>query len=159
MADILHALISSKTRVKLLTHFFTHPDERFYGRQLQRLLKAQPRSVHLELNRLANAGLLTEQEEGLVKYYAANRASPVYPEVRRLILKTTGLGDMLRKNLRSLGMIEQAFVFGSAASGSEIAGSDIDLMVVGEPDLGQLSKRIANCAAQNSMVQPSSFAG
>jgi predicted nucleotidyltransferase len=140
---MLQGLITSKTRIKLLTLFFTRPDERFYGRELERLLGEQPRSVHVELQRLEAAGLLTSQSEGRVKYYAANRACPIYPEVRSLILKTTGLGDTLREKLHSLGGVEQAFVFGSSAHGDERAGSDIDLMIVGEPDGGELSKVIA----------------
>ena len=140
---LLQSLISSKTRVKLLTLFFTRPGERFYGRELQRLLGLQPRSVHRELQRLEAAGLLLTQDEGRVKYYSTNLASPIYPELRSLILKTTGLGDALRASVRSLGKVQHAFLFGSAATGYEIPGSDIDLMIVGDPDLGEVSKMIA----------------
>ena len=140
---MLHGLITSKTRVKLLTLFFTRPGERFYGREVERLVGQQPRSVHLELNRLAAAGLLTSQSEGRVKYYTANPASPIYFEIRRIVLKTTGLGDALRARLRSLGAVSQAFVFGSAAAGDEAPGSDIDLMVIGTPNLTELSQAIA----------------
>lgn len=140
---MLQTLITSKTRAKLLTWFFTRPGERFYGRELERLLKEQSRSVHIELRRLEAAGLLKSQSDGRVRYYVANPDSPIYPEMHNLILKTTGLGDALRAKLRSLGAVEQAFIFGSAAAGNEIAGSDIDLMIVGELNFDELSKVIA----------------
>ncbi|MBI3361006.1 MAG: ArsR family transcriptional regulator, partial [Chloroflexi bacterium] len=68
---MLQSLISSKTRAKILTLFFTRPGERFYGREIERLLKEQPRSVHVELKRLEEIGLLRSEAEGRVKYYTA----------------------------------------------------------------------------------------
>ncbi|MEK6587596.1 MAG: nucleotidyltransferase domain-containing protein, partial [Chloroflexota bacterium] len=88
--------------------------------------------------------MLTATAEGNRKYYQANRESPVFPELKALMVKTAGLGDLLRKHLRdSKGSIRVAFLFGSYARGSEDPTSDIDLMVVGEITGRALSRVIA----------------
>ena len=56
----------------------------------------------------------------------------MFSDIRRLVLKTVGLGDVLRGALDKSPAIRCAFVFGSIARGEEKAGSDIDLMVIGD---------------------------
>jgi len=70
---------------------------------------------------------------GNQRHYQANAASPVYEELRGLVLKTSGLVDVLRVALQPLAArIETAFVYGSVAKQQDTAGSDIDLMVVSD---------------------------
>ncbi|HSM12786.1 MAG TPA: nucleotidyltransferase domain-containing protein, partial [Thermoanaerobaculia bacterium] len=67
------------------------------------------------------------------KHYRANADSPVFAELRGLVLKTVGLVEPLRAALEPLSKeIRAAFVFGSVAQGSDRAGSDVDLLVLGE---------------------------
>jgi predicted nucleotidyltransferase len=66
-------------------------------------------------------------------YYQANTDSPVFAELRGLILKTAGLVDVLAEALKPLvAKLRLVFVYGSIASGNEKSDSDIDLMVVGK---------------------------
>ncbi len=44
--------------------------------------------------------------------------------------------------LEKLEKIEYAFVYGSFARGDEGGSNDIDLMIVGKPDMGGIHKRI-----------------
>lgn len=39
--------------------------------------------------------LLTRSKDGNRRYYAANRAHPLYPELHAIVLKTSGLRDVL----------------------------------------------------------------
>jgi predicted nucleotidyltransferase len=71
-------------------------------------------------------------------YYRAKTESPLYPEIRNLVLKTSGLSDVLKSALTDK-RIRVAFVFGSLARGEEKAGSDVDLMVIGQLGLRDLS--------------------
>jgi len=71
-------------------------------------------------------------------YYRAKTENPLYPEIRNLVLKTSGLADILKSALADK-RIRVAFVFGSVARGEEKAGSDVDLMVIGQLGLRDLS--------------------
>jgi predicted nucleotidyltransferase len=99
--------------------------------------------VWRELDNLERLGLLTSEGEANIKYYALNPDFAIYEELRRIVLKTTGLGDILREALSRLGRIRWAFVYGSVARGEEDALSDVDLILVGEADLMALSQVVA----------------
>lgn len=145
---MLQALFSSKVRVKLLTHFFSHPEEQFYARSLARQVKEHYNAVWQELNNLEGVGLLVSVRDANVKYYRLNPDFPIYKELKRIIIKTSGLGQSLREALDPLGTVEWAFIYGSVAAGEEDSLSDVDLMLVGEMDLLALSAVIARLEDQ-----------
>jgi len=116
----------------VLGWLFTHPDERYFVRQLTTLLGEDSTNVSRELARLEKTGVLVLAKEGKQKYYQANRESPLFNELHGLIVKTVGVVDVLRSALApAMEQIKVAFVFGSIASGGERRTSDIDMMVVG----------------------------
>lgn len=132
---MLEALLGSKLRSKVLGWLFSHPDERYFVRQLTALVKEDSTNVSRELARLEKAGILVSTTEGKQKYYQANRQSPLFNELRGLIIKTAGLADVLREALAPLGTkIAAAFVYGSMANGDATSQSDIDLLAVGDVD-------------------------
>jgi predicted nucleotidyltransferase len=145
---MLQALFSSRVRVKLLAHFFSHPDERFYARELTRRLDEHYNAVWQELGNLERIGLLIGEQDANVKYYRLNPDFPLYPELKRIILKTTGLGQALQDALVRLGKVELAFIYGSVAAGEDDALSDVDLMLVGEVDLLELSAVVSQLEEQ-----------
>ena len=144
----------------MLGWLFTHPDERYFVRQLTSLLKEDSTNVSRELIRLEKTGVLVSTKEGKQKYYQANRKSPVYNELHGLIVKTTGVADVLRSALLpSAGRIKVAFIFGSIASGNEDKASDIDMMVVGDISFGDVVSLISSAEEKlgremNSVVYP-----
>lgn len=97
------------------------------------MIDAAPGTLKRELDALCEAGLLRGERMGNQVRFCANTDHPVFPELQALIRKTIGLADTLRLSLAPLAdRIDAAFIFGSMASGTEHAGSDIDLMVVGD---------------------------
>lgn len=121
------------TRQAVLGLFFTHPDERFYQRQVIRLVGLGSGAVQRDLEHLTSMGILTREVEGRQTYFRANQNSPIYSELHSLVRKTFGVADVLRTALSPLApQIRVAFVYGSIARGGERVGSDIDLMVVGD---------------------------
>jgi len=129
---MLETLLRSKLRAKVLGWLFSHPDERYFVRQLTTLLGEDSTNVSRELARLEKTGVLVLAKEGKQKYYQANRRSPLFNELHGLIVKTAGVADVLRSALApAMERIKVAFVFGSIASGGERRTSDIDMMVVG----------------------------
>jgi predicted nucleotidyltransferase len=136
---MLESLLGSKLRSKVLGWLFTHPDERYFVRQLTSLVKDDSTNVSRELARLEKAGILVSTTEGKQKYYQANRQSPLFNELHGLILKTVGVADIIKKALEPrIADIKLAFIFGSVAKKAENRFSDIDLLVVGNITFGEV---------------------
>lgn len=140
----LAALITSRARVEILKLLLLSPGDRRYLREVASLTHQPLQAAQRELARLEAAGLLTATIEGNRKYYQANRESPIFPELKALLMKTVGLGDLLRQHLQEKSnSILLAFIFGSYARGSEGSSSDIDLMVVGQITSRELARLLA----------------
>jgi len=126
------ALFSGVQR-RLLTLFYGQPDRSYYTNELLRLTATGRGGLQRELARLVTAGLVDATVVGNQKHYRANRAAPIFNELRGIVVKTFGLADVLRKALApQADRIRAAFVFGSVAKGSDTAASDIDVLVVSD---------------------------
>jgi predicted nucleotidyltransferase len=131
-ASIANALFS-KVRQRVLAVLFGAPDRSFYTNELIGLAQSGAGAVQRELADLAAAGLLTVRKQGNQKHFQANAASPVFAELRGLLLKTVGLADVLRAALLPLSpQIALAFVFGSIAKQQDTVVSDVDVLVVSD---------------------------
>ncbi len=129
LADALFA----KVQQRVLGVLFGNPHRSFYANEVIALARSGTGAVQRELMRLEASGLVTAHRVGKQKHYQANAASPVFTELRALILKTVGLMDVLRAALAPVSKsIRAAFVYGSIAKGEDTATSDIDLMLVSE---------------------------
>ena len=128
----MELLFSSSARVKILTLFLLNPESRFYQREIEGLTGLPIRAVQREVERLETLGLLQRTVEGNRVYYQVERGFFLFPELRSMILKTTGLGSLLRERLRDEDRIKVAFIYGSYAANQETTASDIDLFVIGE---------------------------
>lgn len=82
---MLETLLGSKLRAKVLGWLFSHPDERYFVRQLTALVKEDSTNVSRELARLEKTGILISTTEGKQKYYQANKQSPVFNELKGLL--------------------------------------------------------------------------
>jgi len=129
---MMREILGSRARVKLLTLFLLSPGERFYIRELTRKTGENINSVRRELQRLERVGLLVSEREGNLNYYEVNQEAPVYEDLKRIFLKTEGVGKIIKDDLVKLGKIKTAFIYGSFAKGEERLGSDIDMVIVGE---------------------------
>ena len=75
---------------------FRNPDKSFYVNEIVKLCATGRGALYRELGRLTGAGLITEVSIGRQRHYQANKASFIFQELRSIILKTFGLGDVLR---------------------------------------------------------------
>ncbi|MDD5240483.1 MAG: nucleotidyltransferase domain-containing protein [Sulfuricella sp.] len=131
-AGLADALFT-KVQQRVLGVLFGNSGRSFYANEMIALAGSGTGAVQRELARLAAAGLVTVSRVGNQKHYQANPAAPVFEELRSLVLKTSGLADVLRVALAPLAaQIGAAFVYGSVAKGQDTAASDIDLMVVSD---------------------------
>ncbi len=123
----------TKVQQRVLGVLFGNPGRSFYANEVISLADSGTGAVQRELIRLEAAGLVTVTRIGNQKHYQANAAAPVFEELLNLVLKTSGLADVLRGGLATLEeRISAAFVYGSVAKGQDTSTSDIDLMVVSD---------------------------
>jgi predicted nucleotidyltransferase len=132
-------VLFGSTRRRVLAWLLGHADEAYYLRELARHIGGAVGAVQRELELLTACGLVRREVRGKQVYFQANHDAAIFPELRGLFAKTSGLVDILREALMPLaGRVLTAFVFGSAARCELHASSDIDLIVVGEPSLGDV---------------------
>jgi DNA-binding transcriptional ArsR family regulator len=121
-----------KTRRGILAAMLVRPEKTWYVSELARRMGVPSSSLQRELKDLTAAGILKTHRQGRMAYYQANVESPVFPDLRGLLVKTAGLVDVLADALKPLARkLRLVFVYGSVASGQDRSDSDIDLMVIG----------------------------
>ena len=136
---MLTQLFGSGTRARVIEWLFTHPDETYYVRQLSEILALDSTNLSKELDKLFQLGILSRTRSGNQKHYSANQESPIFVDLRNIVIKTSAIAERLRTFLKPVrDKIEIAFIYGSFASGSFSKSSDLDLMVVGDVDYLEL---------------------
>ena len=136
-------IAKSKIRQDLLALFFTNPSQKYYLRELQRILGYSAGSIRRELLRFQKDSLFNTQKVGNLLYYSLNTKHPLYKELKAIVSKTVGMEGSLRSTLSSIKKIRIAFIYGSFAAKREKGTSDIDLMIIGDPDTSCLNEKIA----------------
>jgi predicted nucleotidyltransferase len=123
----------SKSQRRVLGVIFGNPARSFYGNEIIARAGAGNGAVQRELAKLEGAGLVKATRVGNQKHYQANREAAVFAALHELVLKTSGLADVLRASLVPVrNRIDAAFVYGSIAKGQDTATSDVDIMVISE---------------------------
>ncbi len=123
----------TRTQRQVLSLMFGHPDRSFYANEVVRLAGVGTGSVQRELARLSEAGLLTVNRIGNQKHYQANRQSPIYSELRSIVLKTFGAIDQLRKAIAALpGKVRLALIYGPEVRSMDNDSPDIHLLIVSD---------------------------
>jgi predicted nucleotidyltransferase len=140
---MLMNLLFGTYRQRILGELLLHPESSYHVRELARVTDTTAGTLHKELTKLAEAGLLLREEQGNQVRYQANRQCPIYSELASLFRKTTGLADVLANALQPLAdNIKTALVFGSVARGEETASSDIDLLIIGNVGFADVVKAL-----------------
>ncbi len=134
-------LLGPAARRAILARTHLDPAKEYHLRELVRRTGLAPRTVHQEVEKLVRADLLAERRDGNRRYLRANDRHPLFRAVREIVLKTSGLADVLRAALGADG-IGLALVFGSIAAANPSAGSDVDLLIVGSIGLREAVRRL-----------------
>lgn len=138
----------STIRRRILAILIDSPRERYHLREIARRARTSPGTAARELDRLSEAQLVVSQREGNQRYFRVNTASPLYEPVRDLVRRTIGAPAVLRRYLEAVDGVLRAVIFGSYADGRLKADSDIDVLVVGEPDRDQLTEALEAAAGE-----------
>lgn len=135
----LKDFIISRVRVKLLTVFLFSPAEMFYVRQLTREIGEEINAVRRELTHMVDVGMVKTENRGNRVYFWFNKHYQFYPELLSMIVKTSGLGAAIAKDQQKLGKVKFALVAGRFARVMPRKEGWIDLLLVGDIVLPQLS--------------------
>jgi predicted nucleotidyltransferase len=139
----LAKILSSKIRAEIFRLLFGTNDKALHMRDIERRSGFAIGTIQGELKKLSNLDLVLKEVDGNRTYYRANKNHPLYNDIHNLVLKTIGLVDVLRNALETQ-KIKLAFVFGSFAKGEESADSDIDLMVIGNLGLRDITRLLSD---------------
>lgn len=125
---MLEALITSRTRLKLLLRLFLNSSNSSYLKELAKEFGESSNAVRLELNRFEKAGLLESELCGNKKLFRANVRHPLFKDIRSIISKTIGIDQIVEEVVEKLGEVEQAYITGDFAVGRD--GKTIDILLV-----------------------------
>lgn len=145
---MLKTILGSKTRINILKLFVFNPKSEYYVREIERLIKTSFDLVRRELIHLESTGLLKSRVSGKQKYYTLNTEHLLFPEFKSMILKTAGIGDIIRAAIKNKNDILAAFIYGSYAKNAENSESDIDLFVIGDISSTDLQASISDIESQ-----------
>ncbi len=138
---MLESLITSKTRIKLLLKFFLNSNTTSYLRDLEGEFGGSTNIIRLELNRMEEEGLLQSHWEGNKKMFRANAGHPLFADIHSILLKHTGINQVIDKVITGLGGLQQAHLIGDFARGKD--NPVIDIVLVGDNiDVTYLTKVI-----------------
>ena len=131
--------LRSISRQRLLAFYFTNPSARKHLRDLAAQLSIDPSNLSRELRRLEREGLFRSEINGRQKYFQLNTNYPLFKEVRGIVGKTIGARSQLASALQKIKGIEEAHLYGSFARNQQDQGSDIDVLIIGNPKAESLA--------------------
>ena len=135
--------LKSKITKAVLGYFIFNSADELYINEMSRKLNCDTGNLTRKLIELEKAGILKSELKGKQRYFSLNKSFPLLPEYKKIILETAGFEHLLKQSVDSIPDIDNAFIFGSYASGEIDTLSDIDLLVVGNHDTIKLQKEVA----------------
>ena len=141
------ARLFPKARAEVLRLLMGQPGRELHLRDLSRLAGLTPATLQKELANFTASGLVTSRRDGNRLYFRANTDHPVYPELRGLVQKTSGIAAQLETALAGIPGVVSAFIFGSVAAGTDNAASDVDVLILGSAGLRKTSAALRGVSA------------
>lgn len=129
-------IFKSPEQERMLAELFVFADAPISLSELAKRTGTSLGGAHKEIERLESAGLIRSATVGRSRLVEADPSSPLFQELRGLLVKTLGPEPLLRSVLAEIDGIHEAFIYGSWADPSHASPGDIDVLVVGEPDVG-----------------------
>jgi len=121
---MLEKLFTSGIRADIMALLFNSPEEKFYVREIARLVNKNPSGVKRELEKLEKMGLVISEKEGNLRYFKVNRNSPLFPELKGLIAKSLGLPGALKSVLKASD-VKTAFIYGPYINNTNLPSLDL----------------------------------
>jgi len=127
---MLGEIITSKTRLRLLTRFFISQANTGYLNGLANELGESTNAIRKELNHLHTAGYLNKSKSDNKIEYNVNISHPLYDTLRNVVMKHLGLEDIVETVLDRMGNVQDIILIGDYAKG--IDSGTIEIFLVGK---------------------------
>ena len=137
-------LITSKSRIKLLSVFLAFPLDMFHVRECVRRTGDEINAVRRELQLLEKNGILQKEQRANRLYYYLSKDYAFYYDLLALGSKTVGLGNEVLENRAKLGKIKFAMFSGGFVRRTKKSPDSVDFLVVGTVVLPELAVLIRN---------------
>lgn len=134
--------LRSKITQKILNLLLLNDKERFYVNEMAKLIKEEPSNVHKKLIELEKEGIISDNVQGMERYFFINKKYKFLKEYKNIILKGVGFEKILKEKLKQVKGVESAYIFGSYAKNKMSQESDIDILVVGNFKTLELQKAL-----------------
>lgn len=134
--------LKSQVTIKILNYFFLNHKASHYVNELARILKLDPKNLHRKLNELEEEGILKSDFIGKQRHFSLNNKSKIIKPYQELLAQTVGLKAQLKNVIEKINGVEEVYIYGSYAKDAMSAGSDIDLLVIGNHSNLELQKAI-----------------
>ena len=142
---MLHQILGSQTKTVILTRLFTPELPKYHLRELARDGGLSAPGLLKELTHFHQLQLVCKEEAKGVTNYYANKDAELFPVLCELVKKTEGIHSKLRRMLAPL-KTSCVFIYGSEAQGTAKPNSDIDIFVIGDCSLLELSEALLPAA-------------
>jgi hypothetical protein len=148
LKKITSLFFTSRVRIKIMTLFYTHPQELFHMREIARTIDEQINAVRRELISMEKTEFLLSKKDGIKKYFLLNPDFPYHAEFRSIVMKSYSLGYQIFKNKKNLGDIKFAVLTHTYLNHEKSDEGNLDMLIVGEPDMQALEECVRE-AQQN----------
>jgi len=135
---MLEQLFGSQTRVKLLHLFLNNTEEKYFVRELTRVLDSQINAIRRELDNLHKFGIVkivdaddeNKSDKTKRKFFQADPKFVLYPELKSIFQKASFLVEKKFANtLKKAGKIHYLALTGYFVGDKNLA---IDILIVGD---------------------------
>ncbi len=147
-APPLLPILRSQQQGEILALLLEDPDLELSLTEIAQRTGAPHPSVHREILRAEQAGLVTTRKIGNTRLVRANTDSPYYAGLADVLTRAFGVPSVLAEALQPVKGVAEVWIYGSwAARHAGQAGQrpvgDIDVLVLGKPDRDQLYKALS----------------
>lgn len=141
---MLEALITSKTRLRMLIKFFIGSSNKGYLNGLATEFNESTNSIRKELNNLSESGYLLRSKENNKIIYEVNKIHPMFKVLQKIIRQHLGIEEIVDTIISRIGDINKILLIGNYAKGLDTG--IIEIIIIGsninEKYLEQLAQKI-----------------
>ena len=126
---MLEALITSKTRLRMLIKFFIGASNRGYLNGLATEFNESTNSIRKELNNLSESGYLIKKRKDNKVMYQANKIHPMFKVLQKIVRQHLGIEDIVDTIISRIGKVHKIVLVGDYAKGLDTG--TISIIIIG----------------------------